>query len=117
MILVVYIIPVQRASIIDITTTQIFCVYVSFIIIYKRPYIITIDCGFEMIVDIVHRTAVCGLVGITIYGLFLVTRGALGMEKARRKAVRLRKAENSSDNIDKVFISLSDVTAVNLIVI
>ena len=39
------------------------------------------------------------------------------MEKARRKAVRLRKAENSSDNIDKVYISLSDVTAVDLIVI
>ena len=61
---------------------------------------ITIDCGFEMIVDIVHRTAVCGLVGITIYGLFLISRGAVSMEKARREAVRLRKAENS----DKVFI-------------
>ena len=75
---------------------------VSFIIFYNRYDIITIDCGFEMIVDIVHRTAVCGLVGITIYGLFLISRGALSMEKARREAVRLRKAENS----DKVFIIL-----------
>ena len=56
---------------------------------------ITIDCGFEMIVDIVHRTAVCGLVGITIYGLFLISRGAVSMEKARREAVHLRKAENT----------------------
>ena len=56
-----------------------------------------------MIVDIVHRTAVCGLVGITIYGLFLVTRGALGMERSRREAVRSRKAE---ENTDKVLIIL-----------
>ena len=78
------------------------CYNVSFIIFYNRYYIITIDCGFEMIVDIVHRTAVCGLVGITIYGLFLISRGAMSMEKARREAVRLRKAENT----DKVFIML-----------
>lgn len=62
-----------------------------------RTQTVATDCGFEMIIDIVHRTAVCGLVGITIYGLFLVGRGALRMEIARRDAVRLRKAENTEN--------------------
>lgn len=72
-----------------------------------RAYIVTIDCGFEMI-DILHRTAVCGLVGVTIYGLYLIGRGTWRMEKARIEVVRLRKAENT----DKV-IWLNVLAAIN----
>ena len=54
---------------------------------------------FEMIGNILHRTAVCGLVGVTIYGLFLIGRGAIHMEKARREA-RLVKAINDNKEVN-----------------
>lgn len=57
--------------------------------------LIIIDCGIKMIADILHRTAVCGLVGVTIYGLFLVGKGAVRMESARRNA-RSLQAEDTS---------------------
>ena len=64
-----------------------------------------------MILDVLHKTAVCGLVGVTIYGLLLIGRGTLSMEKARRKH-RLLQAENSDKEVLTIISGDAPITVV-----